>query len=108
MSWFNTYKGDGDGLTRTVLTTEDLSDLPLLRWTDNELGFRLAFLYPQVDGYGHLTAPEEVKVEIRSLMKEIERRGYDSISNLRLNERCTGWGWLPGFDRKTHDGHCSS
>ena len=75
MSWFNTY--DRDGLTRVVKTQVDLKELPLDQWTDNELGYRLAVLYPEVDGYGHLTASEETNKEIASLMKEIERRGYD-------------------------------
>jgi len=100
MSWFNTYERDGDGLTRKVVTEVDLTSVPLIEWTDDELGFRLAFLYPQVDGYGHLTASEEVKAEINALLAEIERRGYNPISNLQFNERNTGWGWLPGFQKR--------
>lgn len=97
--WFNTYDSDGDGLTRKVVTKVDLSALPYSEWTDDELGFRLAVVYPEVDGYGHLTASEEVKAEVRALMEAIESRGYDPSSNLRYNERCKGWGWLPGFQK---------
>lgn len=98
MGWFNTYADDeARSLTRRVVTEADLTSLPLTEWTDDELGLRLAVLYPQVDGYEHKTAPDEVKVEIRSLMTEIERRGYDPASNLIFNERNSGWGWLPGF-----------
>ena len=100
MGWFNTYERDGDGLTRRVVTKVDLTDMALTEWTDNELGFRLAVIYPQVDGHEHLTAPASIMAEVRNLMQEIERRGYDATSNLRYNERCTGWGWLPGFTRK--------
>lgn len=101
MSWFNTYTRDGDGFTREVVTKVNLRDLPLSEWTDNELGFRLAVIFPQVDGYGHLTASEEVKAEVSRLRDEIERRGYDWTSNLRFNERNTGWGWLPGFQKRS-------
>lgn len=100
MSWFNTYERDGDGLTRTVTLTVDLDDLPLPQWTLEEVGYRLAVIFPQVDGYGHLTASESVKTEVRGLMAEIERRGYDPTHNLRANERNTGWGWLPWFGRR--------
>ena len=99
MSWFNTYARHGDGLTRVVKTKIDLSELTLNQWTENELGLRLAIIFPEVDGYGHLTASEEIKTEIRSIMGELERRGLDPISNLRWNERVTGWGWLPGFTK---------
>lgn len=99
MSWFNTYEGrDGDGLTRTVVTKVDLSEMPLTEWTLEELGLRLAILFPQVDGYGHLTAPEEVKSEINALMAEIRSRGYDPTSNLQWNENVTGFGWLNWFN----------
>lgn len=100
MGWFNTYDSDGDGLIREVKTYVDLTTVPLTEWTDNELGFRLAFLYQKVDGYGHLTASQEVKDEVQRLADEIERRGYDWTSNLKHNERVTGWGWLPGFQKK--------
>lgn len=101
MSWFNTYKSDGDGLTRKVVTKVDLTRVPLADWTDDELGFRLAVIYPEVDGYEHLSASDAVKTEVSSLMAEIERRGYDATSNLRYNEQNTGRGWLSGFRRKT-------
>jgi hypothetical protein len=99
VSWFNTYERDGDGLTRVVKTEVDLSELPFVQRTNNELGFRLAVLYPQIDGYEHLTASDEVKTEINSLIGEIRRRGLDPVSNLQWNERCQGWGWLPGFKK---------
>lgn len=98
MSWFNTYATDGDGLTRTVTSKVSLRRIPLPGWTLDELGYRLAVLFPQVDGYGHDTAPDEVKSEIESLMAEIKARGYDPISNLRWNENVTGWGWLNWFE----------
>lgn len=108
MSWFNTYPSrDGDALTRTgvitenavrIVTKDDLSKLPLGEWTLDELGLRLAVLYPQVDGYGHQTAPEEVITEVEDLMREIRSRGYDPVSNLQYNERFQGWGWLNWFD----------
>ena len=97
MTWFNA--SDGDGLTRVVRTEIDLSDMPLHDWTDNELGYRLALLYPQVDGFEYETAPEEVKTEVAQLLGEIERRGYKPHSNLQWNEKCQGWGWLPGFQK---------
>jgi hypothetical protein len=97
VSWFNTYDSDGNGLTRVVRTTVDLDSLPLNEWTLDELGFRLAVIYPQVDGHEHLTASQEVRWEVAGLMQEIERRGFNSSSNLMFNERNTGWGWLPGF-----------
>lgn len=101
MSWFNTYESvEGDALTRKVVTTVDLSKLPLADWTLEELGRRLAVLYPKVDGYGYLTADAEVIAETRALMTEIGDRGYDPISNLRYNERFSGWGWLNWFDKK--------
>lgn len=100
MTWFNAYESYGDGLTRKVVTEVNLREVPLTEWTDDELGFRLAVIFPQVDGYGHLTADDTVKAEVRSLMAEIERRGFDATSNLRYNERCTGWGWLPGFQKR--------
>lgn len=103
MTRFNTYEGDGDGLTRKVVTHVDLTTLSLDEWTLDELGFRLAVIYPQVDGYGHLTASTEVKAEVWRLLSEIQRRGYDPTSNLRLNERVTGFGWQPGFRKLDSD-----
>lgn len=100
MVWFNTYDSDGDGLIREVRTYVNLAEVGLAEWTDKELGFRLAFLYPRVDGCEHETAPQEVKDEIERLKAEIERRGYSWYSNLRINERYKGWGWLPGFWKK--------
>jgi hypothetical protein len=101
MSWFNTYERDGDGLTRVVRTEIDLSEMLLRDWTEEELGFRLAVIYPQVDGHEHLTAPEEIKTEVEQLLAEIERRGWDPHSNLMWNERCVGFGWQPGFWKRT-------
>jgi hypothetical protein len=100
VSWFNTYESDGDGLTRRVVTHVDLSDMPIQWWTLHELGYRLAVIYPQVDGREHETASEAIKTEVRGLMAEIERRGYDPIHNLQVNERITGFGWLPWFGKK--------
>lgn len=97
---FNTYPSDGDGLTRKVVTEVALADLPLAEWTDDELGYRLAVIYPKVDGREHLTATDEIKAEVVALMAEIERRGYDPVSNLQYNERVTGFGWLSGFAPK--------
>lgn len=101
MSAFNAYRrnGDREGFTRRIVTLVDLRTLPLSEWSDDELGFRLAAIYPKVDGYEHLTASDEIKAEVASLMDEITRRGYDPTSNLRYNERVVGWGWQPGFDR---------
>lgn len=100
MSWFNTYPSrEGAALTRTVVTRVDLSRLPLGDWTLDELGRRLAVLYPQVDGYGHQTALEEVITEVEDLMREIRSRGFDPASNLQYNERFQGWGWLNWFDK---------
>lgn len=98
MGYFNADEVTNNGLTRVVKV--DLTTLPLIEWTDDELGLRLAVLYPKVDGYGHLTATDQVKEEITSLMREIERRGYDPLSNLIYNERNSGWGWLPGFQKR--------
>lgn len=100
MTHFNTYKSDGDGLSRQVVTTVDLTSLPLSQWSEDELGFRLAVIFPQVDGHGHLTASDEVKAEVGALRDELERRGLDWTSNLRRNERITGFGWLPGFQKR--------
>lgn len=109
MSSFNAfYQRYEGGLIRTGVVTEnavrivtktDLSELPLTEWTRDELGLRLAFIYPQVDGYGHETAPEEVITEVEDLMREIRSRGFDPVSNLIYNERVQGWGWLNWFDR---------
>ena len=95
----NRYAYRGDGLVRVERIEHDLTAIPLSGWTDDELGFRLAVLYPQIDGFEHLTAPEEVKTEVRRLMEEIKRRGFDPISNLMLNDRVVGFGWLPGFQK---------
>jgi hypothetical protein len=97
--WFNNYPSDGDGLTREIVTRLDLRDVPLSDWTDRELGFRLAVIYPQVDGYHHKVAPLAIKDEVEGLFAEITRRGYDPVSNLMHNERNKGWGWISGFRR---------
>lgn len=102
MSGFNAFY-DGDekrSVTRTIKIEVDLRTLPLTQWTDDELGLRLAVVYSNIDGYGHLTASEATVREAKDLIREIERRGYDWTSNLRYNERFTGWGWLPGFLKK--------
>ena len=99
VAWFNNYEEDGDGLTRIVKTEVDLRTVALKEWTEDELGFRLAAIYPEVDGHAHVTASQQTVDEVTALMEEIRRRGFDPTSNLRFNERNSGWGWLPGFRR---------
>ena len=98
MSQFNIYDSDGECLTRVVITTVDLKELPLNQWTTNELGKRLAKLYPQMDGEAWLAADVNVIAEVEAIKQELTERGFVWNSNLIFNERNTGWGWLPGFD----------
>ena len=99
MSFNAFYSHDAvNSLVRREVIQHDLRKIPLREWTNIELTYRLAHIYPQVDGREHLTASDEVKKEIDSLIKEITDRGLDWTSNLRLNERITGFGWLSGSD----------
>lgn len=101
MAFNAVYAGDDSrSLVRRVVQEVDLTTIPLTDWTDDELGFRLAVVYGHLDGYGHLTATEDQKTEARTLMQEIESRGYDPVSNLMLNERVQGFGWLRGFEKR--------
>lgn len=96
---FNTYY-DGDeerSFTRVIKTTVDLRELTLTKWTDEELHYRLAVIYPKIDGYGYSTASQEVRDEFESLRAELQRRNYDWSWNLRQQERFSGWGWVPWF-----------
>lgn len=108
MGWFNTYPRDEErSLTRVVSREVSLREVPLSSWTQNELGLRLAVLYPKVDGNGHLTASDEVKTEIDDIRAELTTRGLDWSSNLRRNENFRGRGWQSGFqklERENEDG----
>lgn len=89
-----------DGLTLVTVTQSPLWLRPGGQKTAavDWLHRRFRKMMPKVDGYGHLTASDEVKWEVAFLQEELERKGYDGVHHLMVSGRGLGPG--PYYDKE--------